>query len=93
MTDHAYVKPGQVGPEFPPPDQCVSCGQPRLAHDRTIMSDGLDIIRFRNWLAGYLTRAGGDVTDMGYYTANRTADLVVRAPDGHCIEVTMRVRG
>jgi len=29
---HAFVRPGQVAPHLPPPDQCVRCGQPENAH-------------------------------------------------------------
>jgi hypothetical protein len=29
---HPFVRPGQVAPDCPAPDQCVSCGQPEAAH-------------------------------------------------------------
>jgi hypothetical protein len=29
---HAFVRPGQVAPHLPPPDQCARCGQPEDAH-------------------------------------------------------------
>lgn len=29
---HGFVRPGQVAPDLPPPDQCVTCGQPETAH-------------------------------------------------------------
>lgn len=32
MNGHQFVRPGQVAPDCPPPDQCVSCGQPEAAH-------------------------------------------------------------
>jgi hypothetical protein len=31
--DHAFVRPGQVHPEWPPPDACMQCGEPEAAHD------------------------------------------------------------
>ncbi len=32
MSGHAFIKPGQVAPDLPPPDNCVRCGQPEAAH-------------------------------------------------------------
>lgn len=29
---HPFVRPGQVAPDLPPPDNCVGCGLPEAAH-------------------------------------------------------------
>ena len=30
--DHPYVRPGQVTPDRPAPDQCMVCGEPGASH-------------------------------------------------------------
>jgi hypothetical protein len=32
MTGHAFVRPGQVAPDLPPPDNCMRCGLPEREH-------------------------------------------------------------
>lgn len=32
MSEHAFIRPGQVAPDLPAPDNCVRCGQPEAAH-------------------------------------------------------------
>lgn len=32
MSGHVFVRPGQVAPHPPPPDNCMVCGQPEAAH-------------------------------------------------------------
>lgn len=29
---HPFVRPGQVAPDLPAPDNCVQCGKPEAAH-------------------------------------------------------------
>jgi hypothetical protein len=31
-AEHAFARPGQVSPERPAPDRCMTCGQPAAAH-------------------------------------------------------------
>ena len=32
VLGHGFVRPGQVAPDLPPPDNCMRCGQPEAAH-------------------------------------------------------------
>ena len=32
MSGHEFVRPGQVAPHLPPPDNCMACGQPEASH-------------------------------------------------------------
>jgi hypothetical protein len=37
---HAFVRPGQVAPDLPAPDNCVRCGLTEAAHQATPRIDG-----------------------------------------------------
>jgi hypothetical protein len=40
---HAFVRPGQVAPDRPAPDQCVECGGPLATHALRAVLEALDI--------------------------------------------------
>jgi hypothetical protein len=40
---HAFVRPGQVAPDRPAPDQCVECGEPLATHALRAVLEALDI--------------------------------------------------
>ena len=37
---HSFVRPGQVDPDLPPPDNCVRCGLPEREHGARQRLDG-----------------------------------------------------
>lgn len=57
VSDHPYTRPGQVGPDRLPPDQCMTCGQPEAAHTGPSPEQ---VSAYADMIAGSRTASGID---------------------------------
>ena len=53
MTGHPFVRPGQVAPGLPAPDNCVRCGKPEAAHSAPPAAELAEAVAARAMLADF----------------------------------------
>jgi len=95
IPGHPFVRPGQVARHLPPPDNCVTCGQPEYMH-ATVEDIQLAALRelfpawfigpapFSGWRAEWRSESGLSIRYVG---GNTIADLHKR------LEVIEAARG
>jgi len=86
-TGHEFIRPGQVAPESPAPDNCVQCGQPEGAHGGSYAAEAAA-------QDGFLDRRLAEIRAAeaaGHVTIRESADMRVAALTHH-IEAVRALR-
>ena len=81
--DHDFIRPGQVAPDLPAPDNCMACGQPEAVHGAGFAAQAARLDRD---LDAALDRLRTQL-EYGHVTAREAADLRISLLTNHLAQI------